>query len=254
MLPSRELVVMGGVAASRVGLWGFDLCERQALQTAAAAASEWDGGGGSGHGSGGGSGSGGGGVVGGGRRLVALFATEKALAELAGLAMLALSLALPAVESFGVLAALSLLAVSCAAALVSRSRAEPQTAASVRSARGGARDDASGRARCSKSAVAASSPPCHNASPRSSEEASTPMLTARGALLCFHALFAPVAAVSLGACAQSAPGAVGAIVCALLAVWHLGVVAIAIVWDDAQLWALWRFASVLSAFQVLPDA
>jgi len=42
--------------------------------------------------------------------MVALFATERALAELAGLAMLALSLALPAVESFGALAALSLLA------------------------------------------------------------------------------------------------------------------------------------------------
>ena len=80
------------------------------------------------------------------------------------------------------------------------------------------------------------------------------MLTARGALLRLHALFAPVAAVSLGACAQGAPGAVGATVCALLAAWHLGVVAIAIIWDDAQLWALWRFASVLSAFQVLPDA
>ena len=247
MLPSRELVVMGGVAASRVGLWGFDLCERQVLQTAAAAASEWDGGG---------SGGGGGGAAGGGRRMVALFATEKALAELAGLAMLALSLALPAVESFGVLAALSLLAVTCAAALVSRSRAEPQTAANVRSARGGARDDAAGRARGSKSAVAASSSPsCHSSSPHScSEETSTPMLTTRGALLRFHALFAPVAAVSLGACAQSAPGAVGPILCALLAAWHLGVVAIATAWDDAQLWALWRFASVLSCFQVLPDA
>ena len=101
---------MGGVAASRVGLWGFDLCERQALQTAAAAASEWGGGGGGGGGGGSGSGSGSGGAGGGRRRMVALFATERALAELAGLAMLALSLALPAVESFGALAALSLLA------------------------------------------------------------------------------------------------------------------------------------------------
>jgi hypothetical protein len=152
-----------------------------------------------------------------------------------------------------VLAALSLLAVTCAAALVSRSRAEPQTAASLR---GGARGDASARARSSKSAVAASSPSCRSSSPCSSEArptpTPTPTLTARGVLLRFHALFAPVAAASLGACARSAPGAVGAIVCALLGAWHLCVVAIATAWDDAQLWALWRFASVLSLFQVLP--
>ena len=85
-------------------------------------------------------------------------------------------------------------------------------------------------------------------------EGSSTTLTARGALLRLHALFAPVTAVSLAVVAQSAPRALGLIVCALLAAWHLGVVAIAVAWDDAQLWAVWRFASVLSAFQVLPDA
>ena len=85
-------------------------------------------------------------------------------------------------------------------------------------------------------------------------EGSSTTLTARGALLRFHALFAPVASVSLAVVAQGAPRALGLIVCALLTAWHLGVVAIAVAWDDAQLWAVWRFASVLSAFQVLPDA
>ena len=68
-------------------------------------------------------------------------------------------------------------------------------------------------------------------------EASSTTLTARGALLRLHALFAPVAAVSLAVVAQGAPRALGLIVCALLAAWHLGVVAIAVAWDDAQLWA-----------------
>ena len=96
----REHVVMVGVVASRVGLWGFDLCERQALQQACVAA---------------------GGSEGGARAsdgTVALFATEKALTELAGLAMLAASLPLSDPEAFGALAALSLAAVTGAAALI----------------------------------------------------------------------------------------------------------------------------------------
>ena len=234
LVPSRELVVMGGVAASRVGLWGFDLCERQALQTAAASEC----------------GGSGGGAAGGGRRMVALFATEKALSELAGLAMLALSLVLPDVDSFGVLAALSLLAVACAAGLVSRSRATATTASVQR--------NVSGRTRRSTPLVATSSPP-YTSAPYSVDIdiKETSMLTARGASLRFHALFAPVAAICLGACARSAPGAVGMAVGALLAAWHLSIVAIAtsLSYDGgAQLWALYRFASIVSVFQVLPDA
>ncbi len=83
------------------------------LQTGAAAASKCGGrGDGGGGGSGGGDGGGAGGGRGGGQRMVTLFATERALAELAGLAMLALSLALPDVDSFGALAGLSLLGVT----------------------------------------------------------------------------------------------------------------------------------------------
>ena len=50
--------------------------------------------------------------------MVTLFATEKALAEAAALAMGAVSLPLSEVESFGVLATLSLVSVCCAAVLI----------------------------------------------------------------------------------------------------------------------------------------
>ena len=97
-VPSREQLVMLGVASSRIGLWGFDLSERQALQTAAVGLGE--------------------GRDSGGSPGVTLFATEKALTEAAGLAMLVVSLPLSDVDSFGVLATLSLLAVAFAAVLV----------------------------------------------------------------------------------------------------------------------------------------
>lgn len=111
---SRELMVMVGVASSRVGLWGFDLSERQALQTVAAGLGGARGtnvrtrahtrvGGGDGP-------------------CVALFATEKALTEAASLAMLLVSLRLSDVDSFGALATLSLLAVTGAAALVQQAQ------------------------------------------------------------------------------------------------------------------------------------
>jgi iron-regulated transporter 1 len=90
----RELALMISVVASRVGLWGFDLCERQIVQAAAAPAGD----------------------------AVHLFSVERALAEGAGLAMTGLSLWWSAPEQFANLLALSLAAVSGSAWLLRLSR------------------------------------------------------------------------------------------------------------------------------------
>jgi len=84
-----EAVFMAALALSRVGLWGFDLCERQLLQTAAER-----------------------------RTAVLLFSFEKALTEVAGLCMLAVSLRFSAPSQFGTLVGLSVAAVGAATVLL----------------------------------------------------------------------------------------------------------------------------------------
>ena len=81
---------MGAVAGSRVGLWGFDLCERALLQLAVPA----------------------------GDGAVLVFNFERALAELAGFGMLGLSLAYPRPDDFGVLVGVSAAAVCVSSAVL----------------------------------------------------------------------------------------------------------------------------------------
>lgn len=88
--PAREAVLMGAVAGSRVGLWGFDLCERALLQLAVPA----------------------------GDGAVLVFNFERALAELAGFGMLGLSLAYPRPDDFGVLVGVSAAAVCVSSAVL----------------------------------------------------------------------------------------------------------------------------------------
>jgi len=83
---------MGALALSRVGLWGFDLCERQLVQTAAEPSTA-----------------------------VLLFSFESAAAEAAVLCMLAVSLLFSAASQFGVLVGLSVAAVGTASALLQAS-------------------------------------------------------------------------------------------------------------------------------------
>mmetsp|Transcript_112796 Transcript_112796/g.364145 ORF Transcript_112796/g.364145 Transcript_112796/m.364145 type:complete len:453 (+) Transcript_112796:229-1587(+) len=90
--PVMEATFMGALALSRVGLWGFDLCERQLVQTAAEPSTA-----------------------------VLLFSFESAAAEAAVLCMLAVSLLFSAASQFGVLVGLSVAAVGTASALLQAS-------------------------------------------------------------------------------------------------------------------------------------
>ena len=87
--PHRELILMGAVATSRVGLWGFDLSERQLLQLAAPP-----------------------------HQAALLFSLERSLAEAAGLLLLLLSLAYSAPDDFYLLVALSVAAVATSTAIL----------------------------------------------------------------------------------------------------------------------------------------
>ena len=86
---TREAALMAAVVVSRVGLWGFDLCERQLLQQSAPP-----------------------------RDAPLLFSFEKALAEAAGLLMLLLSVRFATPEQFGVLVGVSVAAVGACSAVL----------------------------------------------------------------------------------------------------------------------------------------
>jgi len=80
---------MASLAISRIGLWGFDLSERQLVQSTVTA-----------------------------EDALPVFSFEKALAELAGLLMLAVSLVAPSVDNFYILVSMSSCAVAVATGLL----------------------------------------------------------------------------------------------------------------------------------------
>ena len=85
-----HFVFMAFITLSRVGLWGFDVCERQVLQQATRHAGS----------------------------AIALFTVERGIAEVANIAMLAASFAFQRPEEYYYLAALSAASVATATALL----------------------------------------------------------------------------------------------------------------------------------------